>query len=484
MKKLVTNITAGLLLGGVGAEAAPPPRGSIAPQETPHSRKLADEPAQPVKTLAHIQPTKEGEETIKRLAAEGDALIKTPVTAGGVKLNQKNIDWFNAITKDIPGASLKAMDENGYHHALVLTGEDKKEDTWYIKNIGVSGAVFFGFGSWGFTLVNKDDPQMLAVHEGKMKLSAKEFLHILQEARISAISQKNDPAGQKKFDLTKERPIGYVCFNGFDESDKTSRTQYYEYSKALPELLKRCGYDMVCLDDKSRITKLQALPSPRAVASHAANPSFDGITRFAATPLENNAQLVERQIAALHKQGVRDFYLNFLSHGDAKKGLLGYDDVWLKADDLKKILVTYSDCRFTIDATGCEGGGLIGMMRDFKDAPDAPEGRVTVFVHTKEELSTLSHEYQALLIKLLADMAEGGKDAPKTYGEAHYRTDMERRRLSNGRHDPEFWKSMPGQPSLRTAQNDAPRRGLPAELHHAWAVKIKHDEQDEQKGRG
>jgi hypothetical protein len=491
MKKLITNVTAGLLLGGIGADGTAPQRVEAAPPATPYSKKITPEP---VGGVSSIQPTKEGGEIIKRLADQGDAFIKTPSKAGGMKLSQKNIDWLTAITKDIPGASVKAIDENGYHHALVMPGEDKKEDVWYIQSIGVSGPVFFGFGSWGFTFVNKDDPHMLAVHEGSAKLSTKEFLHIMQEARLGGISQKNDPAGQKKFDLTKERPIGYLCFNGFDESDKTTRTQYYEYSRALPELLKRCGYDMVCLDDKNRITEMQALPSPRAVASLVANPNLDGIVAFAATPFENNAQLVERQIAALHKQGVRDFYLNFLSHGDAKKGLLGYDDAWLHADDLKKILVKYGDCKFTIDATGCEGGGLIAMMRDFKDAPDAPEGRVAVFVHTKETLSTLSHEYQSLLIKMLADMADGVKGAPQTYGEAHYRTDLERRRLSNGRHDPEFWKSMPGQPSLRTAQNDAPKHRLPdvAERQtfaayapvNEWIDKIKNDEPNEPKGRG
>ncbi len=502
MRKLITNVAAGFLLGGIGADGAQPPRESVAPPATPYSKKLAAEPAEPraekaepVKTLTRIQPTKEGTETIKRLADQGDAFIKTPTTKGGVNLNQKNIEWLTAIAKDMPGASLKPVDENGYHHALVIKGEDNKEDVWYIKHIGPSGFGFFGFAaSWGLTFVNKDDPQIIAVHEGNSKLSAKDLQHHLDEARSRATSQKNDPASQKKFDLTKERPIGYLCFNGFDESDKTSRTQYYEYSRALPELLKRCGYDMVCADDKNRISELQALPSPRAVASLVANPGLDGIAAFAATPFENNDQLVEKQIAALHRQGVRDFYLNFLTHGDAKKGLLGYDDAWLKTDDLKKILLKYSDCRFAIDATGCEGGGLIAMMRDFKDAPDAPEGRVAVFVHTKEEFSTLSHEYQSLLVKMLSDMADGGKDAPKTYGEAHYRTDLERRRLSNGRHDPEFWKSMPGQPSLRTAQNDAPKSGLPNETVRQnfaanipadeWTVKIKHDEPDEKKGRG
>ncbi len=447
-------------------DSPPSAREPVASPDTPYARKRADEKLDPqtenppLKQLTQIQSTNQGTEILKRLAAQGNDLLKSPSSAGGVSLNKKNLEWLTSVIKDLPGASVKAIDEQGFHHALVIEKENKKEDVWYIKSIGPALGGLFGFGSWGFTFIHKDDPQTIAVHEGKMNLSEKDLLHILDEARHNAISQKNDPAGVKAFDLTKQRPIGYLCFNGFDEDDKTSRTQYYDYSNALPELLTRCGYDMVCLDNKKRITELEGLPTPNAVAGLIANPSIRGFAGFVATPYENNAKLIERQVDALYQQGVRDFYLNFLTHGDKKDGMKAYDGAWLKGEDLKKILLKYSNCNFAIDATGCEGGGLIGMMRDFKDAPDAPEGRIGVFVHTKEDFSTLSHEYQSLLVKMLADMADGVKDAPQTYGAAHYRADIERRRLSNGRHDPEFLKSMPGQASLKTAQNDGFQPGL------------------------
>lgn len=492
MKKLITNVTAGLLLGGIGAGNPTAPKEPVAPPDTPHVKKLADEKLAPAKTLTRIQPTKEGEETIKRLAAQGQDLLKAPTPTGETRVGEKNIEWLGSVIKDLPGASLKKVDENGYHHALVIAKENKKEEVWYIRSIGVTGPVFFmGFGGgWGFTFINKEDPQAIAVYEGDSKLDKAGLLNILDEARHNAAGQKNDPAGAKKFDLTKKRPIGYLCFNGFDESDKQSRQQYYEYSHALPELLNSCGYDMVCLDNKKRITELQKMPNPDAVTALVANPSLSGIATFAATPFESNAKLVERQVEALHRQGVRDFYLNFLTHGDRKEGMKAYDGSWFKGDDLKDILLKYGDCRFTIDATGCEGGGLIGMMRNFKDAADAPEGRVGVFVHTKEDFWTLSHDYQSLLVKVLADMASGAKDAPQTYGEAAYRADLERRRLTNGRHDPEFWKSMPGQPSIRTAQNDTSRPARPqdaaafaalTDARREWAEKLKYD--DEPKGR-
>ncbi len=455
MKKILTSAAA-LALLGVPGDRANVPQGTVPPPDTTHTRRFSDG------QFTRIRLTKEGDEVIKRLAAQGDALMKTPTPTGG-SASKENIAWLSAIVKDIPGASVKEIDEKGYHQALTIKREGKADDVWYIKSIGPTDFLFWGFGGgWGFTLVNKEDPQTIAIHEGNKLLTKNGLLAVLDDARQRGISQKTDPAGAKQFDLTRKRPIGYLCFNGFDEGDKPSRKQYYEYSNALPELLTRCGYDMVCLDNQNRITELQGTPTEAAMAGLVGSPGLGGVATFAATPYETNAKLVERHVDALYKQGVRDFYLNFLTHGDRKQGMLGYDGKWLKGDDVKKIVEKYSNCRFAIDATGCEGGSLIAMMRDFRDAPDAPEGRVVVFTHTREDLSTLSHDYQSLLVKRLADMADGAQGAPQTYGEAHYDADLHRRRLTNGRHDPEFWKSMPGQPSIRTAFNDMPDRGTRA----------------------
>lgn len=415
------------------------------------------EDAAPSKTLTRIQPTKEGADILKQLAAKGEEVIKSASKTGETYVSKKSIEWLTTAVKDIPGASMKTVDEKGYRHALVIKKKNGKEDVWYVQR---AGARMGFFGMWlgsEFTLINKNDPQMIVIFNRAPKDAKKDseqVLDALREARRDTKSQKNDPAGVKAFDLTKKRPIGYLCFNGFDESDRSTRTQYFEYSNALPELLKNCGYDMVCLDNKNRIEELKAHLAPGAVAGLAANPTLGGLAAFAANHVETPAKLVERRIDALYKQGVRDFYLNFLTHGDRKKGLMGVDGIWLNGEEMKKMLLKYKDCTFAIDATGCEGGGLIGMMRDFKDVPDAPEGRIGVFVHTKEDRSILSHDYQTLLIKGLMDMADGKEGAPKTYGEAHHRADRETKRTTNGQYDPEFWKSRPGKKSRRTAKND------------------------------
>jgi hypothetical protein len=415
---------------------------------------MPDKTGEPLKKPTPIQPTKEGAETIKQLAAQGEERMKRASPAGEGHVEKKSLQWLKEAVEGIPGASLKKVKEKGYGHALVINRGHGKKDVWYVQEAGFGESFEFDFTE--FTLINKDDPGAIAFfarNANEPEKNAGHILDVLNEARRNAESQKNDPAGAKGFDLPKGRPIGYLCFNGFDEGDKKEREQYYEYSHALPELLKSCGYDMVCLDNKKRIEQLQG-SLPNAITGLVANPTLSGLTAFAATPQETNAKLVERQVGALYQQGVRDFYLNFLTHGDRKAGMKGADGEWLNGEDIKQILLKYKDCTFAIDATGCEGGGLIGMMRDFKDDPKAPEGRVGVFVHTKEELSIYSYEYQAFLIKQLKDMADGVKGAPKTYGEAHHRADIETKRTTSGRYDPEFWKSMPGRKSLRTAKNE------------------------------
>src|SRR4051812_15720932 len=112
MKKLITNVTAALVLGGIGTDT--PPKGQVDPPDTPHTRKFTDD------KLTRIQPTKEGEEILKRLALKGEEVIKRPVKAGEGEMEKKSLEWLATAVKDIPGASLKPVDEKGYHYALVI----------------------------------------------------------------------------------------------------------------------------------------------------------------------------------------------------------------------------------------------------------------------------------------------------------------------------------------------------------------------------
>src|SRR4051812_12086176 len=103
MKKLITNAAA-LMLLGVGGDKLPVPQGTVPPPDATHSRKFSDG------RLTRVSATKEGDEVIKRLADQGDALIKTPTPKGEI-VSKDNLAWLAGIVKDIPHASVKEVNE-------------------------------------------------------------------------------------------------------------------------------------------------------------------------------------------------------------------------------------------------------------------------------------------------------------------------------------------------------------------------------------
>lgn len=250
-------------------------------------------------------------------------------------------------------------------------------------------------------------------------------------------NEKADEAKVAKFDLPRDRPIGYLGFNGMASKEEQEKFDHHTHLlHAVPELLKNCGYNIVCASNSQRVIDLKD------------------------TPLT----VMRAHIKQLHDAGIRDFYLDLDMHGATIGSFPKYDGLlgtsWIAPSDMRQLVADFGDSNFTINSTSCFGGGLIDMMRNFKDAPGAQPGRVNVFVHTKENQLTYEY-YSFLMVPELQKMARGEPDAAKTYGELHQRLDKAMQKLSSptGTQNPEYWKSMPGAPSLRTAEATPPASG-------------------------
>ena len=167
-------------------------------------------------------------------------------------------------------------------------------------------------------------------------------------------------------------------------------------------------------------------------------------------------------LTELHSQGVRDFFLNILAHGD-KEGIKfshdGEDTLRssggiqnVKAEDILRLFQEFPDSSFTVSTLSCHGGGFSQAMDEMKDYDGAPDGRINVFTQTKIEDVNISfrpdimrhgpYYYVALMKYLLED------DPKLTYGQAHLKADQETRRLTGL--DAEAMSSRAGERSKHT----------------------------------
>lgn len=402
-----------------------------------------------LKSLPRFQSTPEGEKFVKEEAAEvakkeaykEKARKVVPHLFKEGSIDPESVNLFASLFKDSKDVTFKKIDADGYHHALIRKKADGSEDIWYQKYTALDGPNR-NTARWVIHFVHKDDPEMISHWEGyfhkQLDMLRGSIVQSLDDARENIYSERNDLAEVKKFDLPKDKPIGYLCFNGFGKKDSEDPNYFkteIDRGKVLPELLTRCGYDMVCADDVQKKTPVKKLG-------------------------ENSAQYIEQEVEKLYQKGVRNFYLNFLAHGLSDATWVEFESNGKKVSepisgqDFRKILTKYQDCTFAIHTVACRGGGLIGMMREFEDNPEAQPGRVTVFTEAKEGFDGGANLYGSRLISVLAAMADHVEGAPKTYGEAHYRADIKTRHALYS-NDPEFWKSMPGEKSKRTAKNDS-----------------------------
>ena len=328
------------------------------------------------------------------------------------------------------GVSFTKVNDKGHSYSLVIEKNGEK-DIWYMDETLPADK---DYPLRACLTSAKDSTLSFMVDKGS---KAQDVLKRIEDIRSDAENEKNDSAQVTQFELPREnKRIGYLGLNGM--LDKKNAEDFAGQTKllyAMPELLTRCGYHMVCADDNHGVIELRDDPK----------------------------KSIKNAIHKLYMNGVQDFYLNINAHGNTGETATYWSDskgvvrcAELNSKDIRDIISDYPYCHFTINSASCHGGGLIAMMRDFKDPiANAAPGKVSVFVHTKEGMVNLEY-YNSFLVEQLTKMADNAPDAPKTYGEAHRRADLATKRVKTdfGTIDPEYWKSMPGQPSKRTADSE------------------------------
>jgi len=307
-----------------------------------------------------------------------------------------------------PGMRLKKTNHPDYPYAFVVNGTE----TWFIDAFSTPGHTTM-------TLLADDQITKTRIHIDIAKdLDLKLIQKQIEKAKANRQLEEMDNAAVRKFDLPKNRPIGYVCISDQENREKQGRL--------LPEFMNAAGYDMVQLEE--RMTIMDGSQDPKEVMS--------------------------QNIEALHAAGVRDFYIHLLAHGNRRLGIafLGKKGkTYISFGDLKEIFSRYPDCTFIINTIACFGGGYADDLEEFEDHRMAQEGRIVFFLHSKRDTTSYSY-YNGVLTKYLNMMAEGAEDAPKTYGEAHYMTDLYLKKAKDL--DAEYWKSRPGKKSIRTAKKE------------------------------
>jgi len=157
------------------------------------------------------------------------------------------------------------------------------------------------------------------------------------------------------------------------------------------------------------------------------------------------------QVDLYYQKGVRNFYFSVLLHGTKDAIVMGNKKIPPSA--FSEMFREYSDCRFTMNAVSCYGGGLADEMEQFVDYPGAQEGRVSVFMQTKEDVinyaavtgDDYSTLYNAALSVYLMQGIDNRSGKKLTYGEAHLLAD--RYAKIHGFNDAEVFCSRPDRKS-------------------------------------
>lgn len=414
---------------------------------------------------------------------EGAALLKAKKQAETLLLIRKyeSQEWQKVLDKLVKTAPAVRADDPEKPEVSVLRFEDKKLGTWHVylskgedgkwgepkghqrnTNDSLAGEKILIIPSAGEASWLVMETQVEVEVDGKKDLRPIRIVDatgdpkkILQKMQ-NAIEEVRDPGKAHSYDLSKDRSIAYLGFDGLGKSGGPGQVlePQTKLLHAMPEMLVNAGYKMV--GTEPRITQLA----------------------------EDPANAVRKRIKEQYDLGVRDFYLNFSAHG-TKDGILSSGDEngpKLTHKELEKIVKEeYPDCRFTINANSCFGGGLADFMKAFQDNKEYVDkegklkkveaGRVAVFLQTKPDAINAGEDYTNALLAELDKMARHEKGAAAGYGEAHLRADMKAKsRTFDGRYhpfDPEVYFSQPGAKSTYTVQADR-THGVPDGIRAAY----------------
>lgn len=300
------------------------------------------------------------------------------------------------------------------------------------------------------------DPK-LAANPITVKQCPPKFGVMLDRAQ-DAIIEHTDPANVKSFDLPRNKPIGYISFDGMEcQTDTILFSNSKEIQYALPEAMVAAGYQMVTENNERKVTP-------------------------------KKKEDIEKHIKALYDAGIRDFYLSFNAHGNSHETTFSWDEkgekkeTTINSNEMRDLLEKYDDCTFAIQTISCRGGGMIRAMEIFDDKKDAPKNRVALFTMTKQDSENFDDVcyYQRQMLMQLKAMQDKSKGAPKTYGEAHLCADKNSKstRITTFNQgvqyqdvNPEAWLSQPGAPCKRTSMLTPKNKSDPLlkslELFHA-----------------
>jgi hypothetical protein len=204
----------------------------------------------------------------------------------------------------------------------------------------------------------------------------------------------------KKYDLPKDKPIGFISFNSATKQDVITSTDAKRDEK-FNQYLTAAGYQV----------------------------------KEAAVKNVNNINDVRQALRQQYQQGIRHFYLTFNFHGSEK----GFSGVYFTPQQLLELCNEFPDCKFCLNTNACSGANLREVtLNFFKKFPEAQQ-RVSVFLQAKP------HQYS-----VEGRMVAPGKMIPDPYssyynfyyeqyllegkslGEAHYLADMAVQKVTRG----------------------------------------------------
>lgn len=260
--------------------------------------------------------------------------------------------------------------ENGYQYALDVDYNLGEKERWYLSASpyytdqypedvppsSVSIAIWKGTKGGGVDKLTQHELQYERIVTKSGSVNYEYLLRMIDEAKESRESEIEDKAKIKSFDLSKTEPIGYIGLADQNLNCDPFLCGVVEDVGFFPELMSKAGYTFVT-NKKGRNT-ISVMSSPK--------------------------KIVEEEVEAFRKAGVKNIYLKLSSHGN-ETGTYFHDGKKYNIftpRDLVDILNRFQDCKFTITIDACNNGGLSDAVKRYKD-PSGNTGRIYLFIQSK-----------------------------------------------------------------------------------------------------
>ncbi len=261
--------------------------------------------------------------------------------------------------------------ENGYQYALDVDYSLGKKERWYISLVVYypdqypddfpletsSIAIWKGTKNGGVDKLTQNELmyEYLVTKSGGVNYDY--LLRMIDEAKENRDSELKDEAGIKKFDFSKNKPVGYIgIIDPYASSDPFSSGSIDDV-EYFPELMNSKGYNFVI--NKRDRNVIPATISPKKIA--------------------------QDEIRAFLKNGVEEIYLNLSGHGNEGGVYLNskaHDRSFVFTPrNLIEILNEFPNISLKTPTDACSGGGFWLAIKSYKD-PSGKDGRAMAFVQS------------------------------------------------------------------------------------------------------